>query len=73
MKFSLAGWSWRVWLAKNKSSIKTILSVALGVLAGYCSSPPLSPQLAALATPGLALVSRLLLDLLDYWLADTPV
>lgn len=72
MKFSLAGWDWRSWFAKNKSSIKTILSIALGVLAGYCSSPPLSPQLAAFLTPVLALVSRLAFDLLDYWLAESP-
>jgi hypothetical protein len=72
VKFSLAGWDWKVWLTKNKGGIKTILSVALGVLGGWLSSPPLSPQLAAFAAPVFALVSRLVLDLLDYWIQDAP-
>lgn len=72
MRLSLEGWDWRVWLRKQASAIKLIIAAAVGILGGYISSPPLSVELAGLLGTGLTLVSRLALDLLDYWLAEDP-
>ena len=72
MRFTLAGWSWREWLARNKSAIKTIAAVALGIAAGYLTHPPLSEQMAAILAPVFALFSRFVFDVIDYWLAEDP-
>lgn len=72
MRLSLEGWDWRVWLRKQLSTIKLILAAAAGILGGYISSPPLSPEMAGLLATVLTLVSRLALDMLDYWLKDDP-
>jgi len=72
VRFSLEGWDWRVWLRKQLSTIKLIIAAAVGVAGGYLSSPPLSPEMAGLLGTVLTLVSRLALDLLDYWVTEDP-
>lgn len=72
MRLSLEGWDWRVWLRKQASTIKLVVAAAVGLLGGYISSPPLSPEMAGLLGTVLTLASRLALDVLDYWLADDP-
>lgn len=72
MRLSLEGWDWRVWLRKQLSTIKLVIAAAVGILGGYISSPPLTPEMAGLLATGLTLASRLALDLLDYWLAEDP-
>ena len=72
MRLSFEGWDWRVWLRKQKSVLKLIVAGVVGVAGGYIASPPLSPEMAGLLGACLTLVSRLALDLLDYWLAEDP-
>ena len=72
MRLSFDGWNWKTWLRKQISEIKLIIAAAVGLLGGYISTPPLSPELAGILAMVLTLVSRLLLDMLDYWLADDP-
>ena len=72
MRLSFEGWDWRVWLRKQLSEIKLIIAAAFGIIGGYISTPPLSPELAGILAMVLTLVSRLLLDMLYYWLADDP-
>jgi len=71
-RFDFTGWSWHEWLVRNKSAIKTIAAVALGIAAGYIAHPPLTEHLAAILAPVFALFCRFVFDLIDYWLADDP-
>ena len=72
MRFTFTGWSWHEWLARNKSAIKTIFAVALGIVGGYIAHPPLPQQVAAILAPVFALFSRFVFDVIDFWLAEDP-
>lgn len=68
---SLKGWSWRVWLSRNKGPIKTLLSLLFAVLSSQIESVQVPEVKAALAVL-VGLGSRLLLDVLDFWLSEVP-
>lgn len=64
-RFSLKGWSFKTWAVKNKDSIKLLVSAAVGLSAGFVSNLP--PAQASFVTAVTGLVSKLVLDTLDYW------
>jgi uncharacterized membrane protein YeiH len=64
-RFSLNGWSFRTWAIKNKDSIKLLVSAAVGLSAGYASNLP--PTQATFMTAVTGVISKLVLDTLDYW------
>lgn len=72
MKYSMTGWSWREWLKRNKSSLKTLIAgvmAAVGALAGTVVLPDWAVPLPALFV---GFVSRLALDAVDFWLSESP-
>ncbi len=72
MKWSFAGWDWHTWLKGEVGAIKTLVAAAIALLAGYLTSPPLSPEVASTLALVLGIVSRALLSLVDFWVQDTP-
>ena len=60
-----------MWLAKNKGPIKTLVSLIFAVLSTQVEMvqvPEVKTALAVLVGLG----SRLLLDVIDYWLSEVP-
>ena len=68
---SLAGWSLRIWLAKNKGMVKGVAAVACGYLTSLVGAVP-DPQLNLLLSGAVGLATKLGLDVLDYWLSEVP-
>jgi len=68
----MSGWSWRVWLAKQADQLKTIITILSG-LAGAWIGQHLAGEWASLAGVGVAILTRLALDALHFWLADNPI
>lgn len=69
---STAGWSWRVWLSRQKSVAKTILSLFFAYLTSLIPTgldPNLQNGLAILS----AFAARAALDYLDFWLSEVPL
>ena len=69
---SSAGWSWTVWLAKNKTGLKwlaTALFTFLSALVPGIESVELRGFLAALV----AFASKLSLDWIDFRFSDVPL
>lgn len=69
---SASGWSWRVWLTRQKSVIKTFVSLLGAFLTSLIPTtldPNVQNGLAIVA--GLAL--RAALDWIDFYLSDVPV
>lgn len=67
---SLQGYSIKVWLSRNKEQIKGAVSIVCGIgmsYLGLIKDPTLNVALAGLA----GVITKLLLDLVDFWL--TPV
>lgn len=71
-RFSLAGWNWRTFFAKSKESLKwgvALLVAYLSVLLVKVNPPELQAVIAWTVGYG----SKLLLNLLDFWLSDVPL
>ena len=68
---SWAGWSPLKWLAKNKNELKTLASVAAGLGSAWISST-LTGNWAVLVGGGFGLLTRFILDWIDYGLTDSP-
>ncbi|HRI09220.1 MAG TPA: hypothetical protein PKW35_15465 [Nannocystaceae bacterium] len=69
---SSAGWSWSVWLAKNKAGLKwiaTALFTFLSALIPGIESVELRGLLAAIV----AFVSKFTLDWIDFRFSDVPL
>lgn len=69
---STSGWSWRVWLSRQKSVAKTILSLFFAYLTSLIPTsldPNLQNGLAILS----AFVARAILDYLDFWMSEVPL
>lgn len=69
---SVAGWSWRTWLSRQKSVIKTILSLFFAYLASLIPTnldPNLQNGLAILS----AFAARAALDRIDFYLSEVPL
>lgn len=69
---SASGWSWRVWLSRQKSVIKTILSLFCAFLASLIPTN-LDPNLQNGLSILFAFVARAVLDYLDFWLSEVPL
>lgn len=68
---SLKGWSWRVYLAKTKTGLKWVLGALVAylmVVIAPIQPPELNQLLAALVGYG----SKVLADVVDYWLTEEP-
>lgn len=66
---SLAGWSFRTWLTKQKSILKTIAAGAVGFVT-FKVGLIHDPNLNAAAAGAAALLGRFVADFIDYWLSD---
>lgn len=69
---SATGWSWRVWLSRQKSVAKTILSLFFAYLTSLIPTtldPNLQNGLSILS----AFAARAGLDYLDFWLSEVPL
>ena len=69
---SASGWSWRVWLTRQKSVAKTILSLFFAYLTSLIPTgldPNLQNGLSILS----AFIARAALDWIDFYLSDVPV
>jgi len=69
---STSGWSWRVWLSRQKSVIKTILSLFFAYVASLIPTnldPNFQNGLSILS----AFIARAALDYLDFWLSEVPL
>lgn len=67
-RFSLKGWSFKTWAVKNKDSIKLLVSASVGLTAGFVSNLP--PAQASFVTAIVGIVSKLVLDTVDYWASE---
>ena len=68
---SWAGWSLTKWLVKQKSELKTLASIAAGLGSAWISAN-LTGNWAVLIGGGFGLLTRFVLDWLDYGLTDSP-
>lgn len=66
---SLAGWSFRTWLVKQKGVLKTIAAGALGFVT-FKVGLIQDPNLNAAAAGAVVLLGRFVADFIDYWLSD---
>jgi hypothetical protein len=69
---SINGWSWRVWLSRQKSVIKTILSLFFAYLASLVPTS-LDPNLQNGLSILFAFVARAVLDYADFYFSEVPV
>ena len=69
---SSVGWSWRVWLARQKSVIKTFASLLFAYLASLIPTG-LNPNLQNSIALGLGLAARGALDWIDYRLSEVTL
>jgi len=66
-KFSFKGWNFGTWLNKNKGSLKTILSLVLGLIATrFGSSAFVSVLFGGVSAVG----TRIILDTFDYFISE---
>jgi len=68
--FSLKGWRFTEWLKRNKDSIKTILTILLGLLGASLSD---RPTLMLLFGSVSAVGCRLILDTFDYFVSEVVI
>ena len=69
---SSEGWSWRVWLSRQKSVIKTFVSI-LGAYLLSLVPTGLDPNLQDVIAIGLGLAVRAVLDWIDFYLSEVPL
>ena len=69
---SLKGWSFKVWLERNKSSLKTLISGLFAVLGAWASTLVLPEWAIPVPALFIGFGSRLVLDMVDYWLSENP-
>ncbi len=69
---SAAGWSPRVWLARNKGVVKGTLAVGAGYLASLLGVIH-DPNLNAFASGAFALAVKFGLDWFDFWLREVQL
>ena len=69
-KFSFNGWNFGTWLNKNKGSLKTILSLLLGLIAiRFGDSAFGSALFGGVSAAG----TRIVLDTFDYFISEVVV
>ena len=66
-KFSFRGWKFKAWLNKNKGSLKTIVSLVLGLVATrFGDSAFVSAVFGSVSAAG----TRIVLDTVDYFITE---
>lgn len=70
---SMSGWSFKIWLKRNKSSLKTLIAGLFSVLGAWASTLVLPPWAVPVPALLIGFASRLALDMLDFWLGDVEV
>ena len=68
---NMTGWSFKVWVVKNKDNLKLILSGISGILTTLLSglSTPYGVALGGLV----AAVSKMLFDSIDFYVTDVKI
>ena len=66
----MVGWSFKTWLTRNKSSLKTLVAGLLAVLGAWASTLVLPEWAIPIPALLIGFFSRMVLDALDYWLAE---
>ncbi|KKK68282.1 hypothetical protein LCGC14_2945650 [marine sediment metagenome] len=66
-KFSFKGWNFGTWINKNKGSLKTILSLVLGLVATRFGD---SAFVSAVFGGASAVGTRIILDTFDYFITE---
>ena len=69
-KFSLNGWKFKTWLNKNKGSLKTVVSLLLGLVATRFGD---SAFVSAIFGGASAAGTRIILDTFDYFISAITV
>ena len=65
-RFSFSGWDWKKWLKGNKEFVKMLIAAGFGV-SGYLVTN------GYLEAAGATIVSKLLLDIVDYFTSEVPI
>ncbi len=66
-KFSLEGWKFGTWLTRNKGSLKTILSLVLGLIAtSFGDNAFVSALFGGVSAAG----TKIVLDTFDYFISE---
>jgi len=69
---SVKGYSFRVWLEKNKGKLKQLVSISAGVVVAF--TPLIKNTTLSIAAGAAAkLLLDLALDALDFWLTAVPL
>ena len=66
-KFSFRGWNFKTWLGKNKGSLKTVVSLLLGLVATRFGD---SAFVSAVFGSASAAGTRIVLDTVDYFITE---
>ena len=68
---SMKGWKFQTWLIRNKDNVKLIVSGLVGIIAYAVSglSPALSASLGGIVT----ILSKLVLDGIDYYASNVTL
>lgn len=64
---SLTGYSFRVWLARNKDTLKYVLMAVTGVFANISITEAVFKWTATFAVP---IIIKLVIDFIDFWTND---
>ena len=69
-KFSFDGYSVKVWAIKNKDSIKTIVAAICAIIAGSFQN---SPLMQGLFGAGTGVLTKFILDGLEFYLSEVSI
>lgn len=67
---SMQGWSFKEWLRRNKSSLKTLIAGLMAVLGAWASTLVLPEWAVPVPALLIGFVSRMVLDMVDFWLGE---
>lgn len=69
---SLKGYKLKVWLKKNKDTLKALVSASVGIGVFFLPSIP-DPGTSAAAAGISAIIIKLFADTIDFWISDVEI
>jgi hypothetical protein len=70
---TVQGYSFRVWLAKNKDKLKLLLAGAAGVGSFYLGKLVMPDVVSGFAATAMMFVTSWVSDLVDFWINEVPL